>query len=75
MINLTYKVIESTPADISNMTVFALDQKTPFDADDYAEWANINRPDMDADDVHAIQDAQSQLGTGVWMIIDHKDND
>lgn len=74
MINLTYKVIESTPADISNMTVFALDQKTPFDAADYAEWANINRPDMDADDVHAIQDAQSQLGKDFYMLIEHADN-
>lgn len=75
MINLTYEVIESTPADISNMTVFALDQKTPFDAGDYAEWANIDRAEMDAADLEEINAAQSQLGKDFWMIIDHKDND
>lgn len=72
MTTLTYTVIESTAAKISNMTVFAVDMNTPFDADDYAEWANINRADLDADGVHAIQDAQSQLGKGFWLIIDHK---
>jgi hypothetical protein len=71
MTSLTYEVIQSTAAEISNMTVFALDQQKPFDADDYAEWAGLNRADIDPADIHAIQDAQSQLGKDFWMIVSH----
>jgi hypothetical protein len=74
MINLSYEVIESTPADISNMTVFALDQKTPFDAANYAEWAHIDAAEFSADDLAEINAAQSVLGKDFWMLIDHKDN-
>ena len=68
--NIDYKKIKSTPAEISNMTVFAVDMNTPFDSFSYSDWANINPFDMDRDDVNAIQDAQSKLNDDEYLIIE-----
>lgn len=43
-----------------------------FDADDYADAYNLNRPDFDADDVHAAQDAAGHLCGGEWLEISHE---
>jgi len=53
---------------------YAVNQNTPFDHVAYAETCNLNSCDIDADDVHAIQDVQSQLNDGEWIFIDHEVN-
>lgn len=43
-----------------------------FDADDYADAYKLNRPDFDAADVHAAQDAAGHLCDGEWLEISHE---
>lgn len=43
-----------------------------FDADDYAKSYKLNRPDFDAADVHAAQDAAGRLLAGEWLEISHE---
>lgn len=43
-----------------------------FDADDYAESNDLNRADIDPDDVHAGQDAAAQLNAGEWLAVSHE---
>lgn len=72
MTNLTFTVFEATPEEIAQRGGFCLDQYQPFDANDYAEVYGLNVSDIDPQDVHAVQDAQSQLGKDFWIAVDHK---
>lgn len=43
-----------------------------FDADDYAAAYNLNRSDIDAQDVHSAQDAAGRLSDGEWLEVTHE---
>ncbi|MEQ8511525.1 MAG: hypothetical protein RLN67_13795 [Algiphilus sp.] len=43
-----------------------------FDADDYADAYNLNRYDLDPQDVHSVQDAASGLNGGQWLLVTHE---
>lgn len=51
---------------------FYVEEGRLFDADDYAEAYKLNRPDFDAADVHAAQDAAGRLIAGEWLEISHE---
>lgn len=44
-----------------------------FDADDYAAAYKLNRSDIDAQDVHAAQDAAGHLNPGEWLEVTHEE--
>ena len=68
-INLTFTVTK-TP-DLGAWK-FYVEAGKVFDADAYAEAYNLNRADLDAQDVHAAQDAAAQLNDGEWLFVDHE---
>ena len=43
-----------------------------FDADKFCEKNNINRAELDADDVHAAQSCAAQLSEGEWMQVSYE---
>ena len=45
-----------------------------FDADDYADSFNLNRSDIDYQDIHAAQDAAGRLNDGEWLAVTHEEN-
>ncbi len=51
--------------------MFYVEEGKLFDADDYAEVYNLNRSDMDAQDVHSVQDAAGRLNPGEWLQVEH----
>ena len=65
-INLTWKTI--TDPDLGG---FLVEEGRLFDADDYAKALKLNRSDIDAQDVHAAQDAAGGLNPKEWLKIDH----
>ena len=42
-----------------------------FDADDYASAYNINRSEIDAQDIHSAEDAAGRLSQGEWLYVEH----
>ena len=71
-INLNFKTV--TNPDFSGFMFFVESGKL-FDADDYAEAYNLNRSDIDAQDVHSAQDAAAQLNDGEWLLVEHSIDD
>lgn len=68
-INLTYTIV--TDADSLVGFKYYVKAGNVFDADDYAAAYNLNRADLDADDVHAVQGAAAKLNEGEWLDVFH----
>jgi hypothetical protein len=68
-INLTYTVV--TDPDSLVGFKFYVESGNVFDADDFAEAYKLNRADLDAGDVHAVQDAAAKLNAGEWLMVSH----
>ena len=45
-----------------------------FDADDYANVFDLNRSEIDEQDVNSAQDAASLLKKGEWLAVTHEEN-
>ncbi len=69
-INLTFKTV--TTPDFSGFK-FYVEEGRLFDADDYAEAYNLNRADIDAQDIHSAQDAAGRLNKGEWLQVEHEE--
>jgi len=67
-INLTTKIVNDP--DLSGF-MFYVEPGKLFDADNYAETYNLNRSDLDAQDVHSVQNAAGQLNDGEWLLVEH----
>jgi len=67
-INLTTKIVNDP--DLAGF-MFYVESGKLFDADDYAETYNLNRSDLDAQDVHSAQNAAGQLNDGDWLLVEH----
>jgi len=67
-INLTTKIINDP--DLTGF-MFYVESGELFDADNYAETYNLNRSDLDAQDVHSVQNVASQLNDGQWLLVEH----
>lgn len=68
-IKLTWKIV--TDPDLGGWMYF-VEEGRLFDADDYADCYKLNRSDIDAQDVHAAQDAAGRLNPGEWLQIDYE---
>jgi hypothetical protein len=67
MINLLSMTVP-TPAYFS---IFYVSAGEAFDAGAYADFHGLNRADIDAEDVHAVQDAASRLEPGEVLRVTH----
>jgi len=74
MNNVSINTTVTTTPDFSGFK-FYVEAGQAFDADDYAEYTRLNRADLNARDVHAAQDAASQLRDGEWLEISHEIGD
>lgn len=72
IINLTFKTV--TDPDLSGF-MFFVEEGALFDADAYAEAYSLNRSALDAQDVHAVQDAAGHLNPGEWLQVEHTIDD
>jgi hypothetical protein len=66
---------ETTTAPDFGGFMFYVEYGRLFDAYDYAEAYSLNRADradLDAQDVHAVQDAAGQLNAGEWLEVSHE---
>ena len=68
-INLTYTVV-TNPDSLVGFNFYVAPGQV-FDADEYAEAYNLNRTDLDSDDMHTIQNAAAKLKAGEWLKICH----
>ena len=68
MINLTFKTVNSV--DFSGFN-FYVEEGLLFDPYDYAEAYRINRDDISARDIHAVQNATGHLNPGEWLQVEH----
>ena len=68
-INLTYTVI-TNPDTLVGFN-FYVACGLLFDTDEYAEAYKLNRTDLDADDVSAIQAAAARLNPEEWLKVSH----
>lgn len=68
-INLNFEV--TTTPDFGGF-MFFVESGRLFDADDYADAYNLNRSDIDAQDVHSAQDAAGRLNPGEWLKVSHE---
>ena len=66
VINLTFKTV--TNPDFGGLAFF-VESGQLFDADDFAEHNRINLYDIDAQDIHAAQDAAARLNDGEWLLV------
>jgi hypothetical protein len=66
-INLTYTVV-TNPDSLVGFNYYVASGQV-FDADEYAEAYKLNRTDLDADDVHVVQDAAAKLNAGEWLMV------
>jgi len=71
MNNVSINTAVTTTPDLSGFK-FYVEAGQAFDADNYTEYARLNRADLNARDVHAAQDAATQLGDGEWLEISHE---
>jgi hypothetical protein len=71
MNNASINTTVTTTPDFSGFK-FYVEAGQAFDADDYTEYARLNRADLDPRDVHATQHAATQLGDGEWLEISHE---
>lgn len=67
-INLNFKTV--TNPDFGGFMYF-VEFGGLFDAEDYAEAYNLNRHDIDYQDVHSAQDAAGKLNPGEWLQVEH----
>ena len=67
-INLHFKTV--TNPDFEAF-MFYVESGKLFDADDYSDAYNLNRNDIDAQDVHSCQDAAGKLNDGEWLLVEH----
>ena len=51
---------------------FYVEAGREFDAGIYADAYKLNRSDIDAQDIHATQDAASRLNEGEWLEVTHE---
>jgi len=70
-INLTFKTV--TEPDFNGL-MFYVEEGSLFDADDYADAYNINRSDIDEQDIHSAQDAAGKLNPSEWLQVEHSVN-
>lgn len=68
-VNLTYAVV--TDPDSFVGFKYYVKAGDMFNADDFAGAYKLNRADLDADDVLAIQDAAAKLAAGEWLTVSH----
>jgi len=69
MIQLNFCTVTTT--FFGGFGVYIADGK-PFDADFYAMAYNLDRSDIDPQDVHSAQDAASRLKPGEWLLVKHE---
>lgn len=67
-INLNFTV--TTTPDFGGFRFF-VEAGRLFDADDYANAYDLNRSDIDAQDIHSVQDAAARLNPGEWLEVTH----
>ena len=65
---LTFKTVTTIDLGYFN---FYVEEGELFDADDYADAYRINRDDIDAQDIHAVEDATGHLNPGEWLQVEH----
>lgn len=68
-INLTFKAVANP--DFGGFMFFVAEGEF-FDADAYAGAYGLNRSEIDAEDIHAVQDAAGRLNPGEWLQIEHE---
>ena len=51
---------------------FYVEEGRLFDANDYAEAYGLEPVEIDAQDVHAVQDAAGRLSRGEWLEVSHE---
>jgi hypothetical protein len=68
-INLTFST--TTTPDFSGFR-FYVEEGMLFNADDYADAYNLNINDIDAQDIHAAQNAAGRLNSGEWLDVTHE---
>ena len=68
-INLSYTVV-TNPESLVGFNIYVASGQV-FDADEYAEAYNLNRTDLDSDDVHTIQNAAVKLKAEEWLKVSH----
>ena len=71
-INLTFKTV--TTPDFGGFNFYVESGKL-FDGNDYADAYNLNRGDIDAQDIHSAQDAAGRLNQGEWLELTHEEGD
>ena len=71
MANITLQFKTVTNPDLSGFKFFVEEGKF-FDAGDYAEAYDLNRSDIDAQDIHSVQDAAGRLNPGEWLEVTHE---
>ena len=67
-VKLNFKFVANP--DFAGLMFFVASGKL-FDADDYADAYSLNRSDIDAQDIHSVQNAAGQLNDGEWLQVDH----
>ena len=67
-ISLAFKTV--TAPDFSGF-LFLVEEGRLFDADAYADAYKLNRSEIDAQDIHAAQDAAGRLNPGEWLKVTH----
>lgn len=67
--SLSFKTV--TEPDLGGFR-FYVEAGKLFDADDYASAYNLNRSDIDAQDIHSAQDAAGRLNPGEWLEVTHE---
>jgi hypothetical protein len=70
--SLTFKTV--TDPDFGGFK-FYVEAGRLFDADDYADACNLNRSNIDAQDIHSAQDAAGRLNDGEWLEVTHEANE
>lgn len=68
--NITLDWDTTTNPDFSGFH-FYVEAGSVFDADDYCEAYDLNRSELDAEDVHQVQDAAARLNEGEWLRVSH----
>ena len=68
-VNLTYTVV-TNPDSVVGFKYY-VKAGDLFDAEDYSAVYKLNRADLDADDVLAVQIAVGILTPGEWLAVSH----
>lgn len=73
MINLNFKTIKIADEDLDGLN-FYVREGNLFWAEDFAEAYGLNKHEISADDVHAVQDATGHLNPGESLEVTYEVN-